>query len=66
MSHIFLRLRSCRNGEVKEPHCAQPVLQGSQKWHQEAPQAPPHLHQRDGSEVSEEPEVLEEAQQEEW
>jgi hypothetical protein len=36
----------CRDGEVEEPHGSQPVLQGAQERHQEAPQAPPHLHQR--------------------
>ncbi|KAI4324161.1 hypothetical protein L6164_023721 [Bauhinia variegata] len=47
-----------RDGQVEEPHSAQPVLQGSQEWHQETKEAPPHFHQRDGSQVSEEPEVF--------
>nr|GMD84709.1 hypothetical protein Iba_chr14aCG17300 [Ipomoea batatas] len=55
-----------RNGEVEEPHSSQPVLQGPQKWHQEAQKAPPYLHQRDGSQVLEEPEVCQKAQQQEW
>ncbi|KAI4324162.1 hypothetical protein L6164_023721 [Bauhinia variegata] len=45
-----------RDGQVEEPHSAQPVLQGSQEWHQETKEAPPHFHQRDGSQVSEGPE----------
>ncbi|MFQ6648488.1 hypothetical protein Gotur_021433 [Gossypium turneri] len=43
----------------------QPILQGSQEWHQETQEAPPHFHQRDGSQVLEELEVCKEAQQEE-
>lgn len=35
-----------RNGKVEEPHSTQPIVQGPQERHQEAPQAPPHFHQR--------------------
>lgn len=35
-----------RDGEVEEPHGSQPVLQGSQEWHQEAQEAEAHFHQR--------------------
>jgi len=53
------------NGEVEEPHRPQPVVQGPQERYQEAEEAQARLHQRDGPEVLEEPEVREEAQQEE-
>jgi len=35
-----------RYGEVEESHRSQPVLQGSQEWHQEAKETSPHFHQR--------------------
>jgi hypothetical protein len=41
-----LGLLNFRDGEVEESHRSQPVLQGPQKWHQEAKEAPPHFHQR--------------------
>lgn len=34
------------NGEVEEPHGAQPVIQGAQERDQEASEASPHLNQR--------------------
>ncbi|KAK4798260.1 hypothetical protein SAY86_030586 [Trapa natans] len=52
-----------RDGEVEESHGPQPVLQGSQEWHQEASEAPPHINQGNGPEVLEEPKVCQEAQQ---
>ncbi|KAL9325615.1 hypothetical protein ACSQ67_006260 [Phaseolus vulgaris] len=45
------------DGKVEEPHRSQPVLQGPQEWHQKAKEASPHFHQRDGSQVFEEPEM---------
>ena len=54
------------DGQVEEPHGAQPVVQGAQERHQEAQAPAPGLHQGDGPEVPEEPEVLKEAQRQGW
>jgi len=37
--------RGICDGQVKEPHGAQPVVQGAQERHQEAQAPPPDLHQ---------------------
>ncbi|KAI3506054.1 hypothetical protein L1887_28408 [Cichorium endivia] len=55
-----------RDGEVEESYGTQPVAQGSQEWHQETEETPSHVHQRDGSQVLEEPKVCKEAQQADW
>ncbi|KAG5240291.1 hypothetical protein IMY05_008G0089000 [Salix suchowensis] len=50
-----------RDGQVKESHSTQPVPQSSPEWHQETQEASPHLHERDGPQVFEEPEICKEA-----
>jgi len=57
------RKQGIRDGQVEEPHGAQPIVQGAQERHQEAQAPPPDLHQGDGPQVPEEPEVLKEEQQ---
>jgi len=39
------RKQEIRDGQVEEPHGAQPVVQGAQERHQEAQAPPPDLHQ---------------------
>merc|ERR1712216_513431 len=52
-----------RDGQVAQPYGAQPVVQGVQERHQAAAATEVRLVERDGPEVPEEPQVRQEAQQ---
>ncbi|WMV31333.1 hypothetical protein MTR67_024718 [Solanum verrucosum] len=55
---ILIVRSKTKNGQVEESYRTQSVVQGSQEWNQEAKESPSQLHQRDGSQVLEEPETV--------